>query len=114
MRNGVAQLAVGNKVLEAQGNAVGIATACVLWTCVGDPRKYHAAAAYRKAMGLNLKERSSGAYQGQLRISKRGSARARKWLYFAALRLVRLSEVRPWYEAKKARTKTLPEKLWWR
>ena len=69
------ELAVGNKVLEAQGNAVGIATACVLWTCVGDPRKYHAAAAYRKAMGLNLKERSSGDYQGQLRISKRGSAR---------------------------------------
>ena len=41
------------------------ATACVLWTSMGDPRKYHAAAAYRKAMGLNLKERSSGTYQGQ-------------------------------------------------
>ena len=54
------KLAVGNKVLEAQGKAVGIGTACVLWTCVGDPRNYHAAAAYRKAMGLNLKERSSG------------------------------------------------------
>jgi transposase len=97
------ELAVGNKVLEAQGNAVGISTACVLWTSTGDPRNYHAAAAYRKAMGLNLKERSSGAYQGQLRISKRGSARTRQWLYFAALRLVQHSEVRPWYEAKKAR-----------
>jgi transposase len=105
------ELAVGNKVLEAQGNAVGIATACVLWTCVGDPRKYHAAAAYRKAMGLNLKERSSGAYQGQLRISKRGSARARKWLYFAALRLVQHSEVRPWYEAKKARNEDAARKV---
>jgi transposase len=105
------ELAVGNKVLEAQGNAVGIATACVLWTCVGDPRKYHAAAAYRKAMGLNLKERSSGAYQGQLRITKRGSARVRQWLYFAALRLVQHSQVRPWYEAKKARNEDAARKV---
>jgi transposase len=104
------ELAVGNKVLEAQGDAVGIPTACVLWTCLGDPRKYHAAAAYRKAMGLNLKERSSGAYKGQLRISKRGSARARQWLYFAVLRLVQKSEVRPWYEAKKARNKDVAGK----
>jgi len=54
-------------------------------------------------MGLNLVERSSGQYQGRLRISKRGSARARQWLYFAALRLVQNCGVRPWYEAKKAR-----------
>jgi transposase len=105
------ELAVGNRVLEAQGNAVGIATACVLWTCVGDPRKYHAAAAYRKAMGLNLKERSSGAYQGQLRITKRGSARVRQWLYFAALRLVQRSQVRMWYEAKKARNEDAARKV---
>jgi transposase len=97
------EMAVGNKVLKAQGKAVGVPTACVLWTSTGDPRKYHAAAAYRKAMGLNLKERSSGSYQGQIRISKRGSARTRQWLYFAALRLVQESAVRPWYEAKKAR-----------
>ena len=54
-------------------------------------------------MGLNLVERSSGSYQGRLRISKRGSARTRQWLYFAALRLVQNCGVRPWYEAKKAR-----------
>jgi hypothetical protein len=54
-------------------------------------------------MGLNLVERSSGRYQGRLRISKRGSARARQWLYFAVLRLVQKCGVRPWYEAKKAR-----------
>src|SRR5262249_22398387 len=97
------ELAAGNKVLQAQGNAVGIATACVLWTSTGDPRKYHSAAAYRKAMGLNLKERSSGAYKGQLRITKRGSARTRQWLYFAALRLGQHSGGRPWVGAKKAR-----------
>src|SRR5262245_26560970 len=96
-------LAVGHAVLQAQGKVVGVPTACVLWTCTGDPRKYHAAAAYRKAMGLNLVERSSGTYQGRLRISKRGSARARHWLYFGVLRLVQRCGVRPWYEAKKAR-----------
>ncbi len=96
-------LAAGNVVLQAQGKVVGVPTACVLWTSTGDPRNYHAAAAYRKAMGLNLVERSSGQYKGRLRISKRGSARSRQWLYFAVLRLIQKSGVRPWYEAKKAR-----------
>ena len=97
------ELAVGNTVLQAQGKVVGVPTACVLWTSTGDPRKYHAAEAYRKAMGLNLAERSSGKYQGRLRMSKRGSARTRQWLYFAALRLIQQNGVRPWYEAKKTR-----------
>jgi len=96
-------LAKGHAVLQAQAKVVGVPTACVLWASTGDPRKYHAAAAYRKAMGLNLVERSSGRYQGRLRISKRGSARSRQWLYFAALRLVQRGDVRPWFEAKKAR-----------
>jgi transposase len=96
-------LARGHRVLEAQGKVVGVPTACVLWVSTGDPRKYYAAAAYRKAMGLNLVERSSGTYQGELRISKRGSARSRQWLYFAVLRLVQKAGVRSWYEAKKAR-----------
>ena len=97
------RLAQGHPVLQAQGKVVGVPTACVLWVGVGDPRNYQAAAAYRKAMGLNLTERSSGVYQGQLRISKRGDARARQWLYFAVLRLVQTCGVRGWYEAKKAR-----------
>src|SRR3954464_7876184 len=81
------QLAAGHPVLEAQGKVVGVPTACVLWVSTGDPRDFDSAGAYRKAMGLNLAERSSGTYQGRLRISKRGSARTRRWLYFAALRL---------------------------
>jgi transposase len=96
-------LAAGHALLQAQGRVVGVPTACVLWVSTGDPRKYHAAGAYRKAMGLNLVERSSGTYQGQLHLSKRGSARARQWLYLAVLRLVQHCGVRPWYEAKKAR-----------
>jgi transposase len=102
-RRQLCRLAAGHAVLQAQGKVVGVATACVLWTSTGDPRKYDSAAAYRKAMGLNLVERSSGTYKGRLRISKRGSARTRQWLYFAVLRLVQTCGVRPWYEAKKAR-----------
>ena len=97
------ELAAGHPVLQAQGKVVGVPTACVLWTSTGDPRHFDSAGAYRKAMGLNLAERSSGTYQGRLRISKRGSARTRQWLYFAVLRLVQQCGVRPWYEAKKAR-----------
>src|SRR3954464_13001720 len=97
------ELAAGHPVLQAQGKVVGVPTACVLWTSTGDPRDFDSAGGYRKAMGLNLAERSSGTYQGQLRVSKRGSARTRQWLYFAVLRLVQQCGVRPWYEAKKAR-----------
>jgi transposase len=96
-------LAKGHPVLEAQGKVVGLATACVLWVCVGDPRNYSCARAYRKAMGLNLVERSSGTYQGKLKISKRGNPRSRQWLYLATIRLVKQAGVQQWYEAKKAR-----------
>ncbi len=99
----LARLAKGHAVLEAQGRVVGVATACVLWVCLGDPRDYHCAEAYRKAMGLNLAERSSGIYQGKLKISKRGQARVRQWLYLASWRLIQQAEVSAWYQAKKAR-----------
>lgn len=97
------RLAEGHAVLQAQGAVVGKATACVLWAGVGDPRKYSSGPAYRKAMGLNLKERSSGAYQGMLKLSKRGSARVRQWLYLAALRWLQRRGVRGWYRRRRAR-----------
>jgi transposase len=96
-------LARGRRVLQDQGRVVGVATACVLWSCLGDPRDYPCGRAYRKAMGLNLTERSSGTYQGKLTISKRGNPRVRRWLYLAALRLVKQAGVQRWYQAKKAR-----------
>lgn len=76
---------------------------------VGDPREFSAAAAYQKAAGLNLVEDTTGA-EGQhtdqdngpcLRISKRGSSRARKYLYMAAQRWVQDCEVAgAWYQRK--------------
>jgi transposase len=104
-------LAREQPVLAAQGQVVGLATACVLWVNTGDPRNYPAAAAYRKALGLNLVERSSGTYQSALHLSKRGSARSRQWLYFAVLRLVQQAGVRSWYEAKKAQQPTAAKRV---
>jgi transposase len=100
-RRELTRLGRGHKQLEAQAPVVGLATACVLWAYLGDPRGYESAGAYRKAMGLNLKERSSGRYQGQLKISKRGQAVVRRLLFFAALRWSQREPVRSWYQSKK-------------
>lgn len=76
---------------------------------VGDPRDFDAAAAYEKAAGLNLVEDTSG-QQGQhvaedetppMRISKRGSSRAREQLYLAVQRWIqRCPAARAWYRHK--------------
>jgi transposase len=87
--------------LATVGEIVGPATACVLFSSLGDPNNYHCAEAYRKAMGLNLKERSSGKHRGKLKITKRGPSQARRWLYFAAMRWSQKPGVHGWYEAKK-------------
>lgn len=102
-RRRLEELAAEHAVLQAQAAMVGAATACVLWVYVGDPRGYACGAAYRKAMGLNLTERSSGRWQGPLHISHRGPREVRRWLYYAALRLCRQEGVQAWYAAKKAR-----------
>lgn len=91
--------------LKAEAQVVGKATACVLRVSVGDPRDYHCGEAYRKAIGLNLKERSSGKHQGKLKITKRGPSLARRWLYFSALRRIQQPPVRSWYEAKRRKDK---------
>jgi transposase len=64
----------------------GKATSLVLESTLGSPLDYPNPGSYLKAMGLNLKERSSGKHKGQLKITKRGSSLARKYHYFVALR----------------------------
>jgi transposase len=89
---------------EAFAPAVGNATAAVLLTEVGDPRAYPSARAYLKAFGLNLKEKSSGKYQGRLRITKNGSGRARQYLWLAVFRWRKKDPiVQAWYAAKVKR-----------
>ena len=90
--------------LKVLAEAVGEVTSAALVVLVGDPRRYANAGSYQKAMGLNLKEVSSGQRQGQLSLSKRGPGRARFWMFFAALRVIQQDAVvRSWYEAKVAR-----------
>jgi transposase len=103
----LSELGAAHAVIAQQGATIGIPTACVLWTHLGDPRQYHCAAAYRKAMGLNLRERSSGQYQGQLKITKRGSGAVRQWLYLSALRLIHNEpRAKRWYGRKLRRGDT--------
>ena len=93
------------------GNVIGKVSAAVLMAALGDPKDYPDAASYTKALGLNLKERSSGKHKGQLKITKRGPAVARFYLYFAALRLIaRDPEVRRWYDRQNARPRALKGK----
>ena len=69
-----------------------------------DPANYPSAGSYLKAMGLNLKERSSGKHQGKLKITKRGSSTVRYYLYFAVMRLIQQdSLMKQWYENKVKR-----------
>jgi hypothetical protein len=89
--------------IERLAAVVGLATACVLHASVGDPAGYPSPRAYVKALGLNLTERSSGEFQSQRHISKRGPSRPRRWLYFAGLRLVQKEGVKQWYQRKVAR-----------
>jgi transposase len=82
----------------------GTVSAVVLAAILGDLKNYANAASLLKALGLNLKERSSGKHHGQLKITKRGSGRARFYLYWLVMRLVQKDPIiKTWYERKVAR-----------
>jgi transposase len=91
------QLAESHESLQRHVKQVGGVTLCTIWSTVGDPRKYSSSGAFLKALGLNLKELSSGKHQGQLRITKRGPSLARKLLYYWALRAVQEPCLKSWY-----------------
>ena len=87
--------------LEKLGALIGLVTTAVLISCHLDPKRYDGARSYQKAFGLNLKETSSGTRKGGLSITKRGSAIARRYLYFAALRLIQSDPIiSAWYQRK--------------
>ena len=83
---------------------VGHTTAAGVFAEVGDARSYSCARAFLKAMGLNLKEKSSGTVQGQLKITKRGPSRVRQYLWLAAFRWIQKDPIaNAWYQRKKQR-----------
>ncbi len=97
--------------LTEMAKLIGKVTTAVLLSFHLDPRNFKCARSLQKAMGLNLKEKSSGPYIGQLKLTKRGSSKARKYLYFAALRLIQKGPItKRWYQSKvnpKAKNKTV-------
>ena len=83
---------------------VGHTTAGAVFAEVGDTRSYPSARAFLKAMGLNLKEKSSGTIQGQLKITKRGPSRVRHYLWLAVFRWIQKDPIaNAWYQRKKQR-----------
>jgi len=95
-------LVENDEALREMGRTIGKVTTAVLISLHLDPRRFETPKSYQKALGVNLTEKSSGQINGRLRLSKRGSAIARKFLYLAALRLlVNDPMVSKWYEAKK-------------
>jgi transposase len=92
------------KELSALADVCGKTTSLVLTALLGDLRRYPSANSLLKAIGLNLKERSSGTQKGVLRITKRGPGKARFYLYWLVLRLVhRDPTIKAWYQRKLAR-----------
>jgi transposase len=97
----IAQQLGAHPAVAALAPIVGTTTAAVLVAVLGDPREYANGGSYLKAMGLNLKERSSGTHQGQLKITKRGPGVVRFYLYYAALRLIhREPVVTQWFRQR--------------
>ena len=72
---------------------IGRVITAILISVLLEPRKFDCARRFQKAMGLNLKEKSSGRYAGRLTLTKRGRSIARKYLYFAARRLLRTEPI---------------------
>jgi transposase len=100
----LAPVAMAQPNLARLAAAVGKTTAVVLYCALGDPAGYPDAQSYAKAAGLNLKERSSGKHKGKLKLTKRGPGVARRYLYFAVLRLIaKEGPAKRWYQAKVAR-----------
>lgn len=100
----VEQASVGDENILCLGEVVGRVTAAVFVAKLGSSVEYPSSNSYVKAIGLNLKEKSSGKFKGQLKITKRGPSLVRMYLYFVAMRMIRTEPVvRAWYEKKVKR-----------
>jgi len=100
----IMRLIAQERELSEQARIIGKVSAGVILAAIGPAAGYPNAASYLKAMGLNLKERSSGKHKGQLKLTKRGASVARHYLYFAALRLIAHDPViKQWYQLKTSR-----------
>lgn len=105
VRNRLEKLALlDGSTTKALAPVIGKSTSAVLVASVGEPKKFASPSAYVKALGLNLKEKSSGKSKGGLHITKRGPGVARLFLYLATLRFLQRDAIaRAWYAKKVSR-----------
>ncbi|WP_223869875.1 IS110 family transposase [Paenibacillus sabuli] len=81
-----------------------------LFSYAGDLRHYAHGDQLLCRAGLNLAERTSGRYKGQIKLSKRGDSTLRKHLFLAVLSLVRQHpDFKRWHAHHVARGMTDPE-----
>lgn len=112
LKKAVEKTISADETLGLMSGLVGKLTLAVLLGANLDPRNYDNARSYQKAFGLNLTEKSSGQLKGRLHLSKRGSSIARRYLYFAAMRLIigGKSHIAKWY-VQQTETKTCMKTL---
>jgi hypothetical protein len=97
------RLVDAHDVMKRLAAVVGPACAASIIAHIGCPTSFASAGALEKAMGLNLKERSSGEKKGKLTITKRGPGQVRQLLYLAALRVIMgNTTVFAWYRGRSA------------
>jgi transposase len=99
----LAEMVAKDEEMSRLASVVGPACAASIVSHVGAPTSFATPAALEKAMGLNLKVKSSGEAEGKLHITKRGSPQARQLLYLAVLRLMQSDDiVAAWCRARKS------------
>jgi transposase len=99
----LAKMVANNEEMSRLAAVVGPACAASIVSHVGAPTSFATPAALEKAMGLNLKVKSSGEGEGKLHITKRGPAQVRQLLYLAVLRLLQSDPVvAAWCHARKS------------
>ena len=108
----IAALVSKDPVMSQLAAVIGPVCAATIVGHIGSPLDFETARALEKAMGLNLKERSSGEKNGRLSITKRGSPEVRQMLYLATLRLLQTNEiVEWWYHRRSSHSGRQPAKM---
>jgi transposase len=99
----LAKMVAKDEEMSRLAAVTGPACAASIVSHVGAPTSFATPAALEKAIGLNLKVKSSGEGEGKLHITKRGPAQVRQLLYLAALRLLQTEPiVTAWCRARKS------------
>ena len=100
-RQALESMVEADGALAEMARTVGCLTTAILLSLGLDPRLFANARAFQKALA-ELERKEQRQAQGRAKLTKRGSAMARKYLYYAALRLIKSDPVvARWYGGKQ-------------